>query len=105
MAVVRFRSATSTDAMSNRKFNVIGGNGAILNVWASGVTAADVIGLSVGDRDVLVQGSPINVEASTYVIDIDRDHVVVDEVVEPGQIFMPITATTAVNVLMTIRYL
>ena len=106
MPSISFRQAsTTTDAMSNRKFNVIGGRGAIHNMWCSGATAGDSIGLSVGDRDILVQGSHMNVESATNVVDMQRDQLVINEPTGPGQIFMPISLTTAVNVRLHIIYM
>lgn len=105
MPTLRFRqAATSTDALANRKFAVIPAVGAILNLWASCVTASDTFGLSVGDRDIMVNGSVTNIEASTTVVDIDRDQLVINELVGGGQLFMPITVTTAMNVLIHLRY-
>jgi hypothetical protein len=98
-------SATTTDALSNRKFNVIPAGGAILNMWASTATAADDFGLSVGDRDVVVQGTPINLESANEVIDTDRDQVVFQEIVGPGQMFLPATVTADSSFLIHLRYL
>jgi len=96
---------TTTDAMSNRKFNIIPAGGAILNLWISAVTVTDTWGISVGDRDLVVDGSNANVMASAGVVDIDRDQVLFNEEVDGGQIFLPMTLTTDMNVLIHIRYL
>lgn len=96
---------TTTDAMSNRKFNVIPAGGAILNVWVAVVTVTDTWGISVGDRDLVVDGSNANVVISAGVVDIDRDQVLFNEEVDGGQIFLPFTVTTDGNVLMHLRYL
>jgi len=97
--------ATTTDAMANRKFNVIPAGGAVLNVWATSVTVTDTWGISVGDRDIVVGGSVANVTSAAGVVDVDRDGVVFNEVVEGGQIFLPATLTTDMNFLITLRYL
>ncbi len=97
--------ATTTDAMANRKFNVIPAGGAVMNVWASSVTVTDTWGISVGDRDIVVGGSVANVTVSAGVTQIDRDQVVFNEVVEGGQIFLPATLTTDMNFLIHLRYL
>lgn len=104
MPSLSFKSATSTDALNGRTFNVIPQGGAIMNLWIAGANATDVWGLSVGDKVIAVQGSRMNLEAAADSIDTDRDHVVIDEVVGPGQMFMPVTATAEVNVLMHLRY-
>lgn len=105
MPALRFQiTATTDDAMAARKFNVIGGKGAILNLWASCANEGDTLGLSIGSKEILPQNSLVNVEAASGVVDIDRDHLIVDEIVPPGQIFMPSTLTATVAVLMTLRY-
>jgi len=97
--------ATTTDAMANRKFNVIPAGGAVLNLWATSVTVTDTFGCSVGDRDILVDGSVANVTSAAGVVDTDRDQVIFNEVVEGGQIFLPATLTTDMNFLIHLRYL
>lgn len=102
----RFRvAATTADAEATRKFAVIPQPGAVLNVWASCVTATDTFGLSVGDKEIMVNGSVCNIEAATTVVDIDRDQVVINEVIPGGQLFLPVTVTTAMNFLIHLRYL
>lgn len=96
---------TTTDAMSNRKFNIIPANGAILNVWITAVTVTDTWGISVGDRDLVVDGSNANVTSAAGVIDVERDQVLFNEEVDGGQIFLPMTLTTDMNVQIHIRYL
>jgi len=97
--------ATTTDAMANRKFNVIPAGGAVMNVWATSVTVTDTWGLSVGDRDIVVGGSVANVTSAAGVCDTGRDQVIFNEVVEAGQIFLAATLTTDMNFLIHLRYL
>lgn len=105
MPTLRFRvAATTTDALANRKFNVVPAGGAIANLWASCVTNSDTFSFSIGDRDIMVT-SPMNIEASTTVIDNDRDQLVFNELIGPGQLFLPVTVTTAANFLIHLRYL
>ncbi len=106
MPSLRFRvAATTPDSMSNRKFNIIPLAGAILNVWAASVTTTDTWGLSVGDRDIIVDGSLLNIEAAADVVDTDRDQVIFNEQVDGGQIFLPVTVTTEAQFLIHLRYL
>lgn len=105
MPTVRFGTATSTDAMANRKFNIIPPKGAILNMWCSSVTNGDTFGLSIGDRDIIVNGTELNIEVSGDVIDCSRDQMVFNEFVGPGQLFLPVTVTTEAQFLLHIRYL
>ncbi len=96
---------TSTDALANIKFAVVPLGGAILNFWASGATAADVVGLSIGARDMLVAGSEVNIEVSADRISLDIDQLLFNEPVEAGQLFLPVTATAEVQFLIALAYL
>jgi len=97
--------ATSSDALANIKFSVIPLGGAILNFWAAGATAADAVGLSIGDRDLLVTGSECNIEASADRVSVDTDQLLFNEAVNAGQLFLPVTATAEVQFLIALRYL
>jgi hypothetical protein len=98
-------TATTPDALANIKFNVIPPQGAVLNLWCSGVTNGDTMGLSIGDRDIVVQGTEMNIEVAADSIDINRDQMVFNEVVGPGQLYMPVAVTTEAQFLIHIRYL
>jgi len=97
--------ATSTDALSNLKFSVVPLGGAVLNFWASGATAADTVGLSIGARDMLVAGSEVNIETSADRIDVSVDQLLFNEPVEAGQLFLPVVATAEVQFLISLLYL
>lgn len=105
MPTLRFGTATATDALANRKFNVIPPQGAIVNMWASSVTNGDTLGLSIGDRDIVVNGAEMNIEISADVVDVSRDQLVFNEVIGPGQLYLPATCTTEINILLHVRYL
>jgi len=96
---------TSTDALSNLKFSVVPLGGAILNFWAAGDDVADTVGLSIGDRDILVAGSECNIEVSADAITVDRDQLIFNEPVGAGQLFLPVTATAEVQFLISLLYL
>ena len=98
-------SSTTSDSLSNIKFSVVPPGGAILNVWISCVTGTDSWGLSVGDKDVVVDGTLSNVEASADVIAKERDQEIFDEVVGAGQIFFPVTVTTQAQFTAHLRYM
>jgi len=104
MPTIKTISGTDQDAFSNLKFADIPAGGAIINMWAAGDDAGDTIGLSVGDRDILV-ASECNIEQSADEISVDKDQLVFNEVVGGGHIFVPIVATAEVQVLVAIRYL
>jgi len=106
MPSLRFRvSATTPDALANRKFSVVPSDGAILNLWVAGVTGTDTFGISIGDRDIMVDGSLISIEISADVIDASRDQQVFNEVIGGGQLFLPVTVTTEAQFLIHLRYL
>lgn len=104
MPTIRKRVATTTtNALSTEKFRYIGGSGAVVNLWAAGVTNSDDIGLSINSRDLIVSGTDINIESSADVIDTDRDQVLYNEVVEPGELYLPVTVTTEMQFLLSIK--
>jgi len=106
MPTIRFATATDTDALSNLKFATVPVGGAILNVWVSSVTNGDNWGISLGDRDLVVNGTECNIEISADVIDIQRDQMVFDEVLlSGGQLFFPATVTTELQAILALRYL
>lgn len=98
-------TTSTADDLANRQFNVVPPGGAIVNMFIAGVTSGDTFGFSSGDRQIVVNGSEMNIEISADVVDIQRDQVVFDELVLPGQLFLPITLTTEVQYLLHIAYL
>lgn len=99
-------AATTTDALANRKFAVVPQAGAIINMWATCITVTDTFGLSIGDRDIMVDGSIMNIE--TGVVDVtavNRDQLIFNEVISGGQLFLPVTVTTNARFLIHLRYL
>lgn len=96
--------ATTPDALSNIKFSVVPFGGALLNSWVASVTSGDTFGISIGDRDLIVNGSECNIEVSADVIDIARDQVLFNELIGGGQLFMPVTLTTELQFLHQLRY-
>jgi hypothetical protein len=99
-------AAPTTDALANVKFNVIPQGGAIVNGWISCAANGGTFGFSVGDRDIIVPGTEANVEVAADVIDVQRDQVIFNEVLGPGQMFLPIGAAgTEIQWMIHIRYL
>lgn len=105
MPSIRAAGGTNADLFSNLQFADIPATGAILNAWVSSVTNGDTWGLSVGDRAVVANGTECNIESSADVIAINLDQMVFNEPVGGGHIFLPVTVTTEINVLVHIRYL
>jgi len=97
-AIKVVNQATAANAANGLQFNTIGPNGAFVTLIASGVTAGDTIGLTVGGQPVIdsVNGQP-NIEISADVGDVSRDLMIEREPVPPGEIFLPVTVTTAIN--------
>lgn len=97
-------AATTANALSTQKFRIVPPVGALLSLWIAGVTATDNYGLAIGNQDIVVQGTTVNIEASADVIDIDRDQIVFQEPIPGGELFMPVTVTTEAQFLIALRY-
>lgn len=93
--------ATNANALTGLNF-VKMVRAALISVWFSAVTVTDTASLSIGSSQVLVDANP-NIEISADVVDDSRDQVVFAEPAEVGEeLFMPVTATTAVNFLVLV---
>lgn len=90
--------ATSTNALNGLKF-AIPLRAFLLSLWISAVTVTDTVSMSFGTRQVLVDANP-NLEISADVVDIDRDQVLFNERSNAQELFLEVTATTAVNFLL-----
>jgi len=107
MPTIRRRvAATTADALATVQFNIIPpeSGGAWINLWIAGVTATDNYGLSINSKVLIVNGTTVNIEAAADVIDNDRDQVLFNEWVPPGQLYMPVTVTTEAQFLLTQKY-
>lgn len=89
--------ATANNAMAGLQFNNVPPG--YVTLYASCVTAGDTIGLTVGTQPIVDSAQP-NIEASADVVDVDRDLIIAREPHNGGDIFLPVTATTAVNFLL-----
>jgi hypothetical protein len=99
--IKRTNVATTSDALQGLKFKVQN-SPALVSLFASCVTNTDVISFSVGSREFLVNAIP-NVEISADVVDNERDQILFQERVPPGEYFIAITCTTAVNFTLVIE--
>jgi len=99
-AIKRVNVGTTTDALNGLKFKVQS-RPALVTLFATCVTATDTISFAVGSSEIVVNASP-NIESSADVVDNDRDGILFQERVPPGEYFIAITATTAVNFLLVI---
>ena len=90
--------ATTSNALSGLKFEKLS-VASLISLWASGVTSSDAVSMSIGDREVLRLANP-SIESSADVVDVARDGILFAEPAEGGEdLFLALTATTAVNVL------
>lgn len=66
----------------------------VVNLWASGATAADELGLALDKTEILANGD-INIEVGADVIDAGRDQLVFNSVVGAGSLRVPVPVVTA----------
>jgi hypothetical protein len=97
-------TATTADAMANQPNKFIPESGALLNMFAAGVTNSDDIGLLVGNSEILAAGTDINIEISADVLDKSRDQIVFNEPTGGGEIRVPVTVTTEMQFLLVQTY-
>jgi len=91
---------TAANALNGLKFSKLAGP-ALLSLWLSAVTVTDTVSFSVGDREVLRLANP-NLEIAD-VVSVERDQVLFAEPAEGGEdLFMAVTATTAIGFLLHI---
>lgn len=100
-------AADTSDALANMKFRMIPAGGAYLNLWAKSTTATDHFGLSIGSREIMTADTLANLEDALRVdaVDVNLDQIVFNELVEPGQLYMPVVRTTEMHFLIALRYL
>jgi len=92
---------TAPNALTGLKFSKLA-RAALISLWVSAVTVTDTVSLSVGDREVLFNANP-NIEIANDVVDVSRDQILFAEPAEAGEdLFMPVTATTNVHLLVLI---
>lgn len=94
--------ATSANALTGLKFSKLV-SPALISLWVAAVTVTDTVGFSIGDREVLFGANP-NIEISADVVDTSRDQILFAEPAANigADLFMPVTATTAVGLLILI---
>lgn len=101
----RFVSADSGDIFATDVLSNVPGLGALISLWAVGVTEGDTIGVSVGSQIIVPQGTRVNVESATGVIQTNRDQLLFREAVGAGKITVPVDLTTNMDVMLIIEYL
>ena len=92
-AIKQTITAATTDALNGLKFKVQK-RPALVSLWASAAAAGETCSFSVGGQEYLVD-AVINLESADRVIDTDRDQILFQERVPPGEYFLPMTSTGA----------
>jgi len=101
-AIKLMNVVTTVNAVANLQFATVGPAGAFLTLYAAGVTVGDTISVTVGGKNVVDLAQP-NIEASADVVDVDRDMIIEREPVPPGDILVPVTAATAMGILIILE--
>ena len=75
----------------------------VVNLWGSGVTNGDTLGLSL-DRTEIMPVGEVNIEVSADVVDSGRDQLVFNSVVGRGDLRIPVGAvTTEIQGLLSVE--
>lgn len=85
-------AAATADAVSDELHNTIPPGGALLSMWASCAAAGGALGLLIGSKNIIPEGSEVNVEIAADVIDVQRDQLLSNEFVPAGKLHVPIAA-------------
>jgi len=95
--------ADAANAMAGLNFEDIPPGGALLSLYAAGVTVLDQIDCTAAGEQLLVNGH-VNIEISADVLDTGRDQLLFQEPVKEGKVFLPVAVTTALNWLLVLEY-
>jgi len=95
-------SATTNDALSDQDIRTVLAP-SVVNLWASTVTVTDTIGLRL-DKTIIMDDGTANVSAAAVgMVDTDRDQLVFNSIVGPGELRLPITVTTSAIFLLSVE--
>lgn len=96
-------SAVTNDALSDQDIRNVDAI-SVVNMWATGVTVTDLIGLRL-DKTIIMDDGLMNVSAAALgMVDVQRDQLVFDAVVAPGTLRVPVpTVTTSVILLISVE--
>lgn len=86
-------TAATDDALQGLKFKVQG-SPALVSLFASSATAGETIEFSVGSREI-AEFQQVNLEAANQVIDTDRDQILFQERVPPGEYYLRVPTVAA----------
>lgn len=86
--IKRTISTAADDVLSGLKFKTQG-QPALVSLYASSATAGESLSFSVGSRQFCADAA-INLEAADRVVDTDRDMIMDQEAVPPGEYFLSV---------------
>jgi len=92
-AIRRVVAAASDDVLLGLKFKTQG-SPALVTLIASSATAGEDLTFSVGSV-VFLEAAEINLEVANQVIDADRDVLLIQEAVPPGEYFLRVPVVAA----------
>lgn len=91
--IARLVAAATTDALSGLKFKTQGAP-ALITLAVSSATASEDCSFSVGSVEFMSAGE-INLEIANQVVDMERDVLLLQEAVPPGEYFLEIPTVAA----------
>jgi len=95
-------STTTNDALSDQDIRTIEVP-SVVNLWATGVTVTDTIGLRL-DKTIIMDDGTMNVSAAAVgMVDTDRDQLVFQSAVGAGTLRLPIVVTTSAIFLISVE--
>ena len=100
-SIMRNIPATIADALNSLNF-AVQNRPALISLWAAGATEGDVVSFLVNSLSFL-EDAEHNVEASSGVVDTDRDQILFREGVPAGQYRLPATVTADTKYLLVIE--
>lgn len=83
--IKRTVTAASANLLEGLRFSKPEGFAAI-NVWASAAAAGEALNIGGGTDQVVAESLAVNLESGDRVVDAQRDQIVFNEILQPGQV-------------------
>lgn len=93
--------ATTANMLDGEQFRILPGP-SLLSVYATGATEGDTLSVSVGSNQHTIDAT-VNLEARSGTCLVPDDQVLFREMAGPGEIFIPLTLTADMAVLVVIE--
>ena len=94
--------ATTNDALADQDIRTVEVPSTV-SLWATAVTVTDTIGLRL-DKTIIMDDGTANVSAAALgFVDTDRDQLVMDTVVGPGRLRVPVVVTASLIFLISVE--